>query len=217
MNRVLILLLACAAMHFTGKNPVDYVLNAVEVIDRLFFGIQDLHYNLSDAYARKVSSAMEHLKMDIRDRARNAALNSLRANMCMDKMEKSVSAELTIGHRRISAELSFLSKDFVADPRTKRLLEKLKLIKLLQAAGDGEVWTHITQFSKKWVLLQEKVWNHRMGTELGRVAVEIGQNMTYELQKMWQHEKERPQRVGQFITDMVVMFTAVNFMGLFQQ
>ena len=217
MNRVLVLLLACAALHFAGKNPVDYVLNAVEVIDRLFFGIQDLHYNLSDAYGRKVSSAMEHLKMDIRDRARNAALNSLRANMCMDKMEKSVSAELTIGLRRISAELSYLSKDFVADPRTKRLLEKLKLIKLLQAAGDGEVWTHITQFSKKWVLLQEKVWKYRMGVELGRVSVEIGQNMTYELQKMWQHEKERPQRVGQFITDMVVMFTAVNFMGLFQQ
>jgi hypothetical protein len=218
MNKVIVsLLLLCAAMMHTHKSPVEYVLKAVELIDKVFFGFWDLNENLTNAYTRKVSHTMKWIKTDTGNRMRRAALATFRWNKCMLKVEQSMNAELNIGLRRIAAELTHLSRDFVTDERTTRMLAKLKLVRLLQAATNGAAWDHITLFNEKWVLAQEAGWVLHMGIELAKDAVQLRANFTQEVAEEEQHERERPQRIKQYIADMAMLFTAVNFLGLFQQ
>lgn len=218
MNTLVFILLIFAVIYFSDKNPTEYALKAVEWIDRQFFGFKDLHDNLSRAYSQQVSPAMEALKTDTRHRMQRAAKMSFRLNKCVHKMELSISAQLNIGVRRTNVELTDLSKDFMRDSRTTRMLAQLKVLNIIEAVNEGAVWDHLTLFSQRWVAVQEMVWVHSMRVELLNEAVKVRADMSWDIAKdiaKEQHERERPQRLQQFVTEMVVMVVAVNFLRLF--
>ena len=216
MNNLAFILLIFAVIHFSDKDPAQYALKAAQWLDREVLGFKDLHDNLSRAYAQRVSPAMEALKRDTRHRMQGAAKTSYRLNRCVHKMEQSLNARLNLGTRRINAELAEMSKDFMRDARTTRMLAQLKVLHLLEAVNEGAVWDHLTRFGQRWVAVQEMVWVHRMGIELLDEAAKVRAEMDWEIAKEMQHERERPQRVQQFGRKMVVMLLAVNFLGLFQ-
>ena len=219
MNTPVFILLIFAVIYFSDKDPTEYALKAVEWIDRQFFGFKDLHDNLSRAYSQQVSPAMAALKTDTRHRMQRAAKMSFRLNKCMYKMEQSISAQMNIGVRRTNVELADLSKDFMRDSRTTRMLAQLKVLNLIEAVNEGAVWDHLTLFSQRWVAVQEMVWVHSMGVELLNEAVKVRAEMSWDIAKdiakEQQHEREYPQRLQKFVTEMVVMVVAVNFLGLF--
>ena len=219
MNTLVFILLIFAVIYFSDKNPTEYALKAVEWIDRQFFGFKDLHDNLSRAYSQQVSPAMAALKTDTRHRMQRAAKMSFRLNKCEYKMEQSINAQVNIGMRRTNVELTDLSKDFMRDSRTTRMLAQLKVLNIIEALNEGAVWDHLTLFSQRWVAVQEMVWVHSMGVELLNEAVKVRAEMSWDIAKdiakEQQHEREYPQRLQQFVTEMVVMVVAVNFLGFF--
>jgi len=206
MNNLAFILLIFAVIHFSDKDPAQYALKAAQWLDREVLGFKDLHDNLSRAYAQRVSPAMEALKRVNRHRMQRAAQRSYRLNRCVRKMEKRINAWLNISLRRLNDELADLSKDFMRDARTTRMLAQLKVLHLLEAVNEGAVWDHLTRFGQKWVAVQEMVWVHRMGIELLDEAAKVRAKTDWEI----------PQRVQQFFREMAVMLLAVNFLGLFQ-
>ena len=182
MNKGLCLVLVgCAALLLAVKAPSFIANSVIEAVDRQFLGLKRLHDTLSKAYSDKASPAMDALRADTHRRMLDAAVASYRWNRCMRQMEQRMSAELRICLDRMSAELSQLTKDFVADQRTKRTIEATQIVGYLMRQNETSGREFATQLGQEGFTLIEMSWKRQMGAELTKMLEELKEDITLAL------------------------------------
>ena len=169
----LVLVGCAAALLLSGDSIAN---SAIEAFDRQFLGLKRLHDTLSKAYSDKASPAMDALRADTHRRMLDAAVASYRWNR--RQMEQRMGAELRICLDRMSAELSQLTKDFVADQRTKRAIEATQIVGYLMRQNETSGREFAARLGQEGFTLIELSWKRRMGAELTKMLEELKEDIT---------------------------------------